>query len=151
MPAPTRRASLWVPPKPGVIPSPASGCPNTALSEQILMSQLMEISQPPPRAKPLTAAITGMGKVSILRNTSLPFLPNASPSALVRLLISPISAPATKDLAPAPVITRQRTVARSTASNVAFSSSSTCEFRAFSAFSRLMVMVATLPFCSYKM
>lgn len=44
----------------------------------------MLISQPPPSAKPLTAAITGMGKVSSLRNTSLPFLPKASPSALVR-------------------------------------------------------------------
>ena len=32
---------------------------NTALSEQILISQLMEISQPPPSAKPFTAAMTG--------------------------------------------------------------------------------------------
>ena len=150
MPAPTRRASLCVPPNPGVMPSPTSGCPNTAFSEQILMSQLMEISHPPPSAKPFTAAITGIGKVSSLRNTSLPFLPKASPSALVRVLISPISAPATKDFWPAPVRIRQRTASRSTPSSVLSSSSSTVEFRAFSAFSRLMVMIPTCPFTSYN-
>ena len=37
-------ASLWVPPKPGVIPKPTSGCPNLAFSEAILISQAMDIS-----------------------------------------------------------------------------------------------------------
>ena len=149
MPAPTRRASLWVPPKPGVIPRPTSGCPKTALSEQILISQLMEISQPPPSAKPFIAAITGIGNVSSLRNTSFPFLPKASPSAFVNVLISPISAPATKDFCPAPVKIRHLTSSRFTASRVASSSSSTCEFSAFSAFSRLIVIMPYAPFCSY--
>ena len=74
LPIPTSLASLCVPPNPGVIPRPTSGCPNTALSEQIRISQLMEISHPPPRANPLTAAITGIGSVSILRKISFPFL-----------------------------------------------------------------------------
>ena len=151
MPAPTRRASLWVPPNPGVIPRPTSGCPNTALSEQILISQLMEISHPPPNANPLTAAITGIGNVSSLRNTSFPFLPKASPSAFVNVLISAISAPATKDFCPAPVRIKHLTSLRLTASSVAFNSSSTWEFNAFSAFSRLMVMMPYAPFCSYTM
>ena len=141
MPAPTRRASLWVPPKPGVMPSPTSGCPNTALSEQILISQLMEISHPPPNAKPLIAAMTGIGNVSSLRNTSLPFFPKASPSAFVRVLISPMSAPATNDFCPAPVKIRHLTSSRFTASSVWSSSSSTVEFKAFRAFSRLMVIM----------
>ncbi len=109
----------------------------------------MEISQPPPSAKPLIAAITGMGKVSSLRNTSLPFLPKASPSALVSVLISPMSAPATKDFCPAPVKIRHLTSSRLTLSRVWSSSSSTVEFNAFSAFSRLMVMMPVAPFCSY--
>ena len=85
----------------------------------------MEISHPPPRANPFTAAITGIGNVSNLRNTSFPFLPKASPSAFVNVLISPISAPATNDLSPAPVRIRHLTVSKSTASNVAFNSSRT--------------------------
>ncbi len=150
MPGPTSLASLCVPPKPGVMPRPTSGCPNTALSEQILISQLMEISHPPPSAKPFTAAITGIGKTSNLRKTSFPFLPNASPSALVSVLISPISAPATKDFCPAPVKIRHLTVSKSTASSVLSSSSRTVEFKAFKAFSRLMVMIPTCPFTSYN-
>ncbi len=138
-----------MPPKPGVMPRPTSGWPNTALSEQILISQLMEISQPPPSAKPLMAAITGIGKVSSFRNTSFPFFPKASPSALVSVLISPISAPATKDFWPAPVKIRHLTSSRFTSSRVLSSSSRTCEFKAFNAFSRLMVMMPYAPFCSY--
>ena len=150
MPGPTNLASLCVPPNPGVIPRPTSGCPNTALSEQILISQLMEISQPPPNAKPLTAAMTGRGNVSNLRKTSFPFLPKASPSAFVNVLISPISAPATNDFSPAPVKIRHLVVSRLTASSVAFNSSRTCEFNAFNAFSLLMVMIPTAPFSSYN-
>ena len=56
-PIPTKRASLCVPPKPGMIPSPVSGCPKIAFSEAILISHAIEISHPPPSANPLTAAI----------------------------------------------------------------------------------------------
>ena len=50
MPGPTRRARRCVPPKPGVMPRPVSGWPKTAVSEQMRKSQLIESSQPPPRA-----------------------------------------------------------------------------------------------------
>ena len=136
-------ARRWVPPKPGVMPRPVSGWPNTALSEQMRISQLMASSLPPPSAKPFTAAMTGMGRVSILRNTSLPFLPKASPSALVRVLISPMSAPATKLFSPEPVMMRARTSLRSRASMAASSSPSTSLFRAFRALGRSMVRTAT--------
>ena len=149
MPGPTSLASLWVPPNPGVIPRPTSGCPNTALSEQIRISQLMEISHPPPRANPLTAAITGIGSVSILRKISFPFLPKASPSSFVRVLISAISAPATKDFSPAPVRIRHLTASRSTPLIVASSSSRTALFSAFRAFGRLIVIIPTCPSTSY--
>ena len=145
LPGPMRRASLCVPPKPGVIPRPTSGCPNNALSEQIRISQLMASSLPPPSAKPFTAAITGTGKVSILRKISLPNLPKCSPCSLVITLIAAMSAPATKDFSPAPVRIIARISERSTASNAASISFSTSSFNAFSAFGRLIVMTATCP------
>ena len=109
------------------------------------MSQLIASSLPPPSAKPLTAAMTGMGKLSIIRNTSLPSLPKASPSALVMVLMEPMSAPATKLLSPSPVRTMQRMADWSTASKAAFRSARTSGFRAFSAFGRSMVMISTAP------
>ena len=139
LPGPMRRASLCVPPKPGVIPRPTSGCPNNALSEQIRISQLMASSLP------FTAAITGTGKVSILRKISLPNLPKCSPCSLVITLIAAMSAPATKDFSPAPVRIIARISERSTASNAASISFSTSSFNAFSAFGRLIVMTATCP------
>ena len=148
-PTPTIRASLCVPPNPGVIPRPTSGCPKIAFSEQILISQLIEISHPPPKANPLTAAITGIGNVSILRNTSFPVLPKASPSAFVNVLISPMSAPATKDLSPAPVNTTALVASKSIASKVASISFNTSLFNAFNAFGRLIVTTPTKPSCSY--
>ena len=109
------------------------------------MSQLIASSLPPPSAKPLTAAMTGMGKLSIIRNTSLPSLPKASPSALVMVLMEPMSAPATKLLSPSPVRTIQRMADWSTASKAAFRSARTSGFRAFSAFGRSMVIISTAP------
>ncbi len=62
----------------------------------------MDSSQPPPRAKPLTAAMTGLAMFSSLRNTPPPWTPNFLPSMEEKPFISPISAPATKER-PAPV------------------------------------------------
>ena len=50
---------LWVPPIPGIRPSLSSGRANFASSEQTIISQSSEISNPPPKATPLTAAIIG--------------------------------------------------------------------------------------------
>ena len=99
---PTMRGSRWVPPNPGVMPRPTSGWPNLAFSLARRMSQAMDSSQPPPRAKPLTAAMTGLLMFSSLRKTFPPCTPNFLPSTEEKPFISPMSAPATKDR-PAPV------------------------------------------------
>ena len=57
---PTARARRWVPPPPGMIPRVISGWPNSAVSEATIMSQIRASSQPPPSAKPETAAISGV-------------------------------------------------------------------------------------------
>src|SRR5215204_5526839 len=54
------------------MPSLTSGCPNFACSEAIRTWQAMASSQPPPSAKPFTAATVGLGDVSKRRNTSCP-------------------------------------------------------------------------------
>lgn len=60
---PTARGRRWVPPAPGRVPSLISGWPNLAVSAAKIMSQLIAISQPPPRAKPATAAMMGLRQV----------------------------------------------------------------------------------------
>ena len=57
---PTARASRWVPPPPGMIPSVISGWPNSAVSEATIRSQTSASSQPPPSAQPETAATIGV-------------------------------------------------------------------------------------------
>ena len=56
---PTARGRRCVPPAPGMMPSLISGWPNFALSAAMTMSHIIATSQPPPSAKPATAAITG--------------------------------------------------------------------------------------------
>ena len=109
------------------------------------ISQLIAISHPPPSANPFTAAITGIGKVSILRKTSFPFFPKASPSTGLSLLISPMSAPATKDFSPEPVRITALTEFTSIPSKQASSSASTSEFKALSAFGLSIVIIPTAP------
>ena len=141
--------NLWVPPNPGVMPRPVSGCPKSAFVEAILISQAMEISQPPPSAKPLIAAMTGFSVFSIKFMTLCPFCANLLASTGPKLDISAISAPATKDL-PAPVrITHLTFSSWSITLNTSNSSSRTVELRAFSASGLSMVTVATLFFTSY--
>ena len=57
---PTWRISRCVPPEPGMTPSLISGWPNLAVSAAMMMSHIMASSQPPPSAKPATAATTGL-------------------------------------------------------------------------------------------
>ena len=109
----------------------------------------MASSQPPPSAKPLTAAMTGMSRSSIFLKTPAPNTPKSKPSCSFMVLIAAMSAPATKDL-PAPVITRPRTSLSAFISSSTLSrSSSTWRFRAFSACSLEMVIIPTFPFTSY--
>ncbi len=67
--APMRRGKRTVPPKPGIRPSLTSGKPMEAVVSAIRMSHANAISQPPPNAKPLTAAMVGNGKSSKRSNT----------------------------------------------------------------------------------
>ncbi|MOA19988.1 hypothetical protein D3C78_1404040 [compost metagenome] len=57
---PMARGRRWVPPAPGITPSLISGWPKRALSAAMMKSHIMASSQPPPSAKPDTAAITGL-------------------------------------------------------------------------------------------
>ena len=60
---PTARVSRWVPPMPGMTPSLISGWPNLAVSAAMMRSHCMASSQPPPSAKPATAAMIGLRAV----------------------------------------------------------------------------------------
>ena len=74
---PTARVSRCEPPMPGSTPRLISGCPNLALSPAMMKSHIMASSQPPPRAKPETAATTGMRslvKSSQPRNQSAAYM-----------------------------------------------------------------------------
>ena len=57
---PMSRVRRCVPPMPGMTPSLISGWPNLALSAAMMKSHIMASSQPPPSAKPATAAIIGL-------------------------------------------------------------------------------------------
>ncbi len=57
---PTKRVRRWVPPAPGMVPMVISGWPNLAVSAARMKSAIMASSQPPPSAKPATAAMVGL-------------------------------------------------------------------------------------------
>ncbi len=71
-PFPTSLGSRCVPANPGVSPSFTSGWPNFAVSAASRTVQAMASSQPPPSAKPLTAAMTGLPRCSMRSNTRWP-------------------------------------------------------------------------------
>ena len=152
---PTRRGRRWVPEKPGVMPRPTSGWPNLAppLPSALgpaarMMSQLIASSQPPPRAKPLTAAMVGISSFSMRRNRALPRWPHLRPAATSITYCSPMSAPATKER-PSPVMmSAPSSVSFSTSEMACSKSLTTAEFSAFSASGRLMVAIPILPFFS---
>ena len=152
---PTRRGRRWVPEKPGVMPRPTSGWPNLAppLPSALgpaarMMSQLMASSQPPPRAKPFTAAMVGISSFSMRRIRALPRWPHLRPAATSMVLCSPMSAPATKER-PSPVMMKAPSSVSFSTSPISCSSSEiTVEFSAFSASGRLMVAMPMPSFFS---
>ena len=109
----------------------------------------MANSHPPPKAKPFTQAIMGLGEFSILKNVSWPAFDNIMASALFSWLNSLISAPATKAFGPAPVMITDLIASFSYTSSIAlFRSIKTAAFNAFSLSGRLMVMVK-IPFSRF--
>src|SRR5271156_3313984 len=124
-----------------------SGCPKRALSLATIKSHASANSRPPPRAKPLTAAMTGIGRSSKLSITRWPRRVKSRPSTADIFAIAAISAPATKALSPAPVIISTRTDASWRTSRITRAiSSSTSRFNALSAAGRLTVSVAIAAF-----
>ena len=150
-PLPTSRGRRCVPPYPGMMPIVTSGWPNLAVSTASRIVQAIASSQPPPRAKPLTAAMTGLPRFSMTLVRRWPCRVLSSASAGVSLAISAMSAPAANALSPAPVRMTPRTAASSRASlNASFSSAMVALLRALSTFGRLIVTYAIVPFFSYR-
>src|SRR6058998_1084383 len=104
----------WVPPIPGKIPSVVSGTPNTAVSLATMKSARTASSQPPARAKPSTAAITGTGVFSIRNAARSKMTCWARHTSSVISLRSLRSPPAQNARSPAPVTTTARTRASTT-------------------------------------
>ena len=99
-----RRGNLKTPPLSGIIPKVASGTKNSAVLAAIIRSAASANSKPPPTAKPLTAAITGLSKS---HNSVSPAKPPGPKSASTA---SPSNAafksqPPQKNRSPAPIIT----------------------------------------------
>ena len=124
-----------MPPEPGMVPMMISGWPNSAFSPAKMMSHIMASSQPPPSAKPFTAAMMG-----VLASASADQFDKKLPlhtSLNVLFCISLMSAPAAKARVE-PVSTMQAICGW--ASNVltaALSSSMSSAHRALSALGRL--------------
>src|SRR2546422_2625627 len=126
------------------MPSFTSGWPNLASSLGMRRWQPTASSPPPPSAKPFTAAITGLPHVSSRRSTAWPRSARALPSNGPCLARSPMSAPATKALGPAPVrIAPRMSSPVATRSATAARSAITWSFSALSLSGRLMVITAT--------
>src|SRR3984893_11223023 len=124
----------------GIRPSLTSGWPNFAFSTAIRMVQAIAVSQPPPSANPLTAAITGLPRSSIRSRTSWPKRLDCSASNAVTRASSLMSAPAMNALLPAPVRMTPRTAASSRASsNAVRRSAQVALFSALSTLGRLTV------------
>jgi cytochrome bd-type quinol oxidase subunit 1 len=108
-------------------------------------------SQPPPSAKPLIAAITGLPRFSTRSSTSCPELLDRSASIALACASSLMSAPATNALSPAPVRMTPRTASSSRACSKAVRRSfHVGVFRALSTLGRLTVTEAIAPRFSYR-
>jgi len=104
------------------------------------MVHAIAVSHPPPRAKPLIAAITGLPRFSTRSSTSCPTRLDLSASIALACASSPMSAPAMNALSPAPVRMTPRTAASSRASSKAVRKSfQVGVLRALSTFGRLSV------------
>ena len=145
---PTARVSRCVPPAPGMTPILISGWPIFAVSDAITTSQSIMSSQPPPRAKPLTAATIGF-LVRLIRshvaNWSRVYI-----SSIVRSAMSPISAPAAHARSlPASTMTMMES-SRSNASICSASCVMSSGFSALSTFGRFRRTMPTGPSVSAR-
>ena len=145
-PTPSRRMDSWVPPQPGTRPTVASGSPNCAVSSATTRSQFSASSQPPPRAYPCTAAITGCGSRSSSPNAVRNTARWASHCASVISCRSLRSAPTQKARSPVAVSTTARTpVSGASSAQVCANRTSITVFSAFSASGRSSTISTTGP------
>ena len=111
---PIRRGRRWVPPNGGGKPRLISGLAKVALSAATASGMASSISQPPPKAKPLTAPMMGLGKRSMREVKAWPRATKSrsaiSTPAATEWENSLMSAPALKARSPAPVTITARTV-----------------------------------------
>ena len=133
-----------MPPMPGKMPRVTSGTANTALSLATIRSERTASSQPPPMAKPSTAAMTGTGQWSTRAAACSKIRCWARQASSVMPSRSFRSPPTQKALSPAPV----KTTARAVVSHVKASkqrrrSSPIAVFMAFSASGRWSSTVTT--------
>jgi hypothetical protein len=115
-----------------MMPRLISGWPSLARSPMMRMWQAMASSIPPPSAMPLIAAMKGLTLVAILEKVRWPWLISSLASAAVVTLVNSLmSAPATKASCPPPVITATFTFGSALISSTTDSSSSkVCTLRA---------------------
>ena len=108
LPRPTSRGSRWVPPAPGMMASRVSVSPMVAVSAAIRISQASASSVPPPRAIPLTAAMTGLLSCSMAVNRLRIVKINSLTFMGLKVARSLRSAPAQNAFSPAPVMITTR-------------------------------------------
>ncbi len=108
---PIRWTSRCVPPMPGMTPRPTSGMPTLAPRAARMKSQASASSNPPPSAKPFTAAITGIRDASKRSPSRCAWATRTSAAAGSASDIALMSAPAANALSPAPVRMAQRMLA----------------------------------------
>ena len=136
-----RLGSRISPPPAAMSPRLTSGIPNLASSTATTRSHESMISQPPARADPLTAAISGLANsrwAMPAKPPRDPMMSAASPAAKAFKSI-----PALNALSPAPVmITTQQSLSASSSSKAAESPRETAPLMAFRASGRLMVRIS---------
>src|ERR1035438_9565208 len=125
-----------------MMPRFTSGWPSRAVFDATRSVQASATSQPPPSAKPFTAGITGLPRVSIVSRSACPFRAKARAETGVNVRKIVTSAPAMNAFSPAPVrITPPTASSPRALSKAAASPSITSGLSALSLSGRLMVTV----------
>ena len=136
-----------MPPKPGMIPRLTSGWPKVAERAARRMSQAIAISQPPPNASPLTAAIVVIGDCSHSRESAWMRSRCARPESASHLVKALMSAPAQKSAGLAEASTIARAPLASTSPQAEASASITSGESEFAG-GFASQTIATSPRCS---
>ena len=139
---------------PGRIPSVISGNWKEAFLLATMLWQRIAISNPPPKARPFTAATTGFCMVSMYTNRLEQSRANAAEAPAFPSISGnlPISAPAQNARSPYPVITNPLMALFATSSWMADKISLfTSSLRAFINWGLLMVMIFTPSMTSIRM